>query len=191
MGDEVRVWRGWARWSDDFLARFGKTGWLFGAPQLLINKPTRNRWMISCWNAVVTKVVLLPAADYDALVEQLAEREQTQIRLVNALIMEQPSQLPCVKCNMKMSEFVIASPDWNTIIRGGGHETDEEYICVACFGKIAADRIRGLCNQLAAAKAAVLDQNERHKQAMEVLRNRIAEVERIVAHQKVITTDEY
>lgn len=58
---------------------------------------------------------------------------------------------PCCKCGGSVVEFSIPNSAWNTIIRGDGGETDQEYLCLTCFAEIAAKKIERqniLCRSL-------------------------------------------
>lgn len=46
---------------------------------------------------------------------------------------EKKSSIPCCRCGVEVVEFLIPSDIWNMVIRGGGAETDEEYLCIDCF----------------------------------------------------------
>lgn len=63
------------------------------------------------------------------------------------------SEVPCCRCGGPVVEFTIANADWNTIIRPAGIEHENEYLCVECFGAVAAGRIRLLRDELADANA--------------------------------------
>jgi len=43
------------------------------------------------------------------------------------------SDVPCVGCGGPVIEFVIPSEIWNAVVRGGGPERDDEYLCYACW----------------------------------------------------------
>ena len=54
------------------------------------------------------------------------------------------SEHPCSKCGGEVVEFTVDNEAWNTIIRRDGKEHDNEYLCVRCFGKLAADKVKRL-----------------------------------------------
>ncbi len=54
------------------------------------------------------------------------------------------SDVPCCRCKRQMVEFYVPNEAWNTITRGGGKKTDQEYLCLNCFVEAASDRIKHL-----------------------------------------------
>jgi hypothetical protein len=46
-----------------------------------------------------------------------------------------PSTIPCCKCGGPVVEFTVPNDIWNAVIRRGGHETDQEYLCMDCWYK--------------------------------------------------------
>ena len=55
-----------------------------------------------------------------------------------------PSEIPCCKCGGDVKEFSVPNEAWNVIVRKGGPETDQEYLCLNCFARCAADYIERL-----------------------------------------------
>lgn len=45
------------------------------------------------------------------------------------------SSIPCARCKGPVIEFSIPNDIWNKVIRHGGPEQDNEYICWDCFWK--------------------------------------------------------
>lgn len=43
------------------------------------------------------------------------------------------SEVPCSNCGGQCVEFSIDSRVWNQIVRGGGPEHGNEYLCAWCF----------------------------------------------------------
>lgn len=43
------------------------------------------------------------------------------------------SSIPCNICGSEVNEFSIPNDIWNKVIRLGGHEHDQEYICLNCW----------------------------------------------------------
>ena len=54
------------------------------------------------------------------------------------------SEIPCCKCGGPVVEFSISNEVWNRLVRKGGPETDQEYLCIDCFAGIAAAEIERL-----------------------------------------------
>jgi hypothetical protein len=50
-----------------------------------------------------------------------------------------PSKVPCCRCGGEVVEFHIDNADWNLLVRGDGPEHDQEYLCIRCFGAVAAE----------------------------------------------------
>lgn len=55
---------------------------------------------------------------------------------------ESPSTIPCCKCGGMVVEFSVPNEAWNIIVRKGGSETDQEYLCLDCFARCAASELR-------------------------------------------------
>lgn len=49
------------------------------------------------------------------------------------------STVPCCLCKGPVIEFSVPNEVWNRIVRGGGPETDQEYLCVGCFAQKCID----------------------------------------------------
>lgn len=49
------------------------------------------------------------------------------------------STIPCARCGGKCVEFTVPNDVWNTVVRRGGKESDDEYLCEACY-RIAVER---------------------------------------------------
>ena len=45
----------------------------------------------------------------------------------------EPTELPCAKCGGLVMEFTIPNDIWNLVVRRGGPERGEEYLCYPCF----------------------------------------------------------
>lgn len=46
---------------------------------------------------------------------------------------------PCCECGGPVVEFSVTNEVWDVIVRGGGAETDREYLCIDCFLRIALE----------------------------------------------------
>ena len=49
------------------------------------------------------------------------------------------STIPCARCGGKCIEFTVPNDVWNTVVRRGGKEGDDEYLCEACY-RVAVER---------------------------------------------------
>jgi hypothetical protein len=64
--------------------------------------------------------------------------------------------LPCHDCRKPHREFSVDSVLWNRVMRPDGHETDREYLCLACFhyhvakALCAAERVQETLHQVVA-----------------------------------------
>lgn len=65
--------------------------------------------------------------------------------------------IPCCDCRAPVTEFVIPNEVWNGLVRRGGPETDEEYLCVQCFGARAGDTLRETISELEALRAKLAE----------------------------------
>lgn len=93
--------------------------------------------------------------EYDAyflrcekLIEACKEHEKwhpkTAIaRALNGMNEFQPnrkvSSIPCARCGGPVVEFSVGNETWNMMVRLGGPERDDEYMCEACFRKCVED----------------------------------------------------
>ena len=69
---------------------------------------------------------------------------------VDPLVADHVSQIPCRRCGGPVVEFVVPNEVWNPIVRKNGPETDREYLCVRCFGEMAAKEIKRLQERIKA-----------------------------------------
>ena len=60
------------------------------------------------------------------------------------------SSTPCARCGGTVIEFSLPSDVWNAVVRQGGPERDDEYLCYACW--LAA--LRAFVEQLARDREA-------------------------------------
>lgn len=66
----------------------------------------------------------------------------TKLRtLATELLVQLPrhSGIPCTRCGGVCIEFTVPNDVWNTIVRRGGKERDDEYMCEACYRKAVED----------------------------------------------------
>lgn len=49
------------------------------------------------------------------------------------------SSTPCCECGGPVVEYTVSNDVWDVIVRGGGAETDREYLCIDCFLRIALE----------------------------------------------------
>lgn len=54
----------------------------------------------------------------------------------------QASTVPCARCGGVCVEFTVPNDVWNTVVRLGGKEGDDEYICEACYRKAVESWVR-------------------------------------------------
>lgn len=54
------------------------------------------------------------------------------------------SSIPCHDCRGPVVEFSVPNDAWNTLIRRGGRETDQEYLCLSCFAKRSTAFVKDL-----------------------------------------------
>ena len=52
------------------------------------------------------------------------------------------SGTPCARCGGPCVEFTVPNDVWNAVVRLGGSERDDEYICEACYRKAVESWIR-------------------------------------------------
>src|SRR3990167_1080612 len=43
------------------------------------------------------------------------------------------STIPCARCGGQCVEFTVPNDVWNAVVRRGGKERDDEYMCEACY----------------------------------------------------------
>ena|SRR3990167_168823 len=43
------------------------------------------------------------------------------------------STIPCARCGGPCVEFTVPNDVWNAVVRLGGKERDDEYMCEACY----------------------------------------------------------
>lgn len=48
---------------------------------------------------------------------------------------------PCLLCGEGVVEFSVPNDLWNAIVRRGGPETDQEYLCISCWYRKVRDFI--------------------------------------------------
>ena len=93
------------------------------------------------------------------------------------------STIPCCKCGLPVVEFTVPNEAWNTIARGNGPETNQEYLCLNCFATIAAAEIKRLQGELRRAR-------ERIWRAQFTKADFHAETERLVAPKAAEAAEE-
>jgi len=54
------------------------------------------------------------------------------------------SEIPCCRCGGVVVEFSVPHDAWNILIRDDGKETDQEYLCLECFARLAAEKVKQL-----------------------------------------------
>lgn len=81
-------------------------------------------------------------------VKEIERLRKNELELIRKMIGPGKSDIPCDKCQGPVVEFSVPNEAWNTIIREHGRETDQEYLCLNCFAKAAAERILVLEAQL-------------------------------------------
>ena len=59
-----------------------------------------------------------------------------------ATVMTKNSGIPCARCGGSCVEFTVPNDVWNTVIRLGGKERDDEYICEVCYRHAVEDFVR-------------------------------------------------
>lgn len=69
------------------------------------------------------------------------ERLEAEIaRLREQLAAVDVSTVPCCQCHGPVVEFSRSNAEWNATMKPGGHETDREYLCAACYMNRLATR---------------------------------------------------
>lgn len=128
-----------------------------------------------------------------AVTKERDEEAAIHVRLINALNLstEHLSSLTCAVCNQPMCEFVIENADWNTLVRRDGEESEKEYLCIACFGKMAAETARHYAKErdesLTACRArgaeieALRAENARLREALEDIANPLERIKKEAA----------
>jgi hypothetical protein len=46
---------------------------------------------------------------------------------------EKHSEVPCARCGGQCVEFTVPNDVWNAVVRLGGKEREDEYLCEACY----------------------------------------------------------
>lgn len=116
------------------------------------------------WNAAVARVRTAAAArderiakseaELDTAIKSLDANWVTHQELVaaNKRIAElegMVSTVPCCACGGQVIEFTVPNDVWNQIIRKGGHEHDQEYLCAACFARQCTEFVQEQLSPLA------------------------------------------
>lgn len=64
-------------------------------------------------------------------------------------------QLKCNRCGVPHAEFVVPSDVWNLVVRLGGPEPDDEYICESCYRDAVAWWVREAARALREAGVSI------------------------------------
>ena len=53
------------------------------------------------------------------------------------------STIPCARCGGRCVEFMVPNDVWNAVVRLGGKERDDEYMCEACYRRAVEQFVAG------------------------------------------------
>jgi len=121
---------------------------MFNQPTIIINgKPTpapiedgvyvtQTRWDKMIENGkraeILTGIIPIAGTGWEKVACILMD-EVEKLRTHFCVSASEVSDVPCVGCGGPVIEFVIPSEIWNAVVRGGGPERDDEYLCYACW----------------------------------------------------------
>lgn len=94
---------------------------------------------------------------------------------LNKIIDElKPSEIPCYRCKGEVHEFSVPNELWNLVIRKGGKETNQEYLCFDCWNDILLEYVKGVAdikNEITRLRSLVTELKEDAEATENILRD--------------------